>query len=162
MARRRVTSSVTRCGAEAPQLYSIIPPGLGLRPGVGLSGHPRKDDPTGCRRESWDGDRFAPRPRMQGRRKGLHRGLGGHRDHRVEGSVRGLVKKLDVVQDRVTSPDTRVDVGSNPTWSIRKAGGLKTVATWASSSMDRAPDVPGRMFPSSSFLQRKEVLPWKK
>jgi hypothetical protein len=27
MARRRVTSSVTRCGAEAPQLCSTIPPG---------------------------------------------------------------------------------------------------------------------------------------
>lgn len=30
MARRRVTSSVKRCGAAAPQLCSIIPPGLEL------------------------------------------------------------------------------------------------------------------------------------
>jgi hypothetical protein len=32
----------------------------------------------------------------------------------------------------------------------------------ASSSMGRAPDVHGRMFPSSSFWQRKEVPSWKK
>jgi hypothetical protein len=47
MARRRVTSSVKRCGAAAPQLCSIIPPGLV------------------CRRESLIGGRFAPRQRVQ-------------------------------------------------------------------------------------------------
>jgi len=67
MARRRVTSSVKRCGAAAPQLCSIIPPGLV------------------CRRESLIGGRFAPRQRAQT-------------------EVCATAERLDVVQDRVTSP----------------------------------------------------------
>ena len=147
MARGRVTSSVKRCGAEAPQLCSIIPPGLDLRPSVGSSGHPRKDDPTGCRRGSWVGDRFAPQQRMQG--KEFTKSFGDRRGHGEE-RVRGVVTRLDVVWGRVTSPDKR------EVWVRVPHGGDSAQAEWpvlgrASSSQDRAPNVPGRMFPSSSF-----------
>ena len=120
MARRRVTSSVKRCGAAAPQLCSIIPPGLV------------------CRRESLIGGRFAPRQRAQT-------------------EVCATAERLDVVQDRVTSPGTREVVGSNPTWSNKKDGGLKAAATWPVAQW-----IERRMFPSSSFRERKEVPSWKK
>ena len=42
MARRRVTSSVTRCGAEAPQLCSTIPPGLICRRESRIGGDSRR------------------------------------------------------------------------------------------------------------------------
>jgi hypothetical protein len=42
MARGRVTSSVTRCGAEAPQLCSTIPPGLICRRESRMCGDSRR------------------------------------------------------------------------------------------------------------------------
>jgi hypothetical protein len=56
--------------------------------------------------------------------------------------------KLDVVKDRVTSPLEREDVGSIPTWS-----------TWrASSSMDRAPNVPWPMVPVQQSYKTRTLI----
>jgi hypothetical protein len=65
-----------------------------------------------------------------------------------------LKQKLDVVQVGVPSPDerevwVRVPPVSSESW---RPEGRRYVG---SSSMDRAPYVPGRMFPSSSFWKER-------
>jgi hypothetical protein len=93
-----------------------------IPPGLSLAGANRV--PVGGSRRGW-----RRRPQATADRKGLHARVSGAR-----------TEKLGVVKAQGYFAWEREVVGSIPTWHIP-----------ASSSMDRAPNVPGRMFPSSSF-----------
>jgi hypothetical protein len=98
MVRRRVTSSVKRCGAVASLLCSI----------------------------------FLPARICQ------------------------KAMKLDVVTDRVTSPATREEMGSIPTWP-KDSCSREARERGASNSVVRAPNVPWPLVPVQQFARRGQM-----
>jgi hypothetical protein len=128
MARRRVTSSVTRCGAEAPQLCSTIPPGEDWWDRAGPSGlglnKPRPyTGPQNLPARIADRRRFAPWQRAQTEVCATEEEVG-------RGVGRGYFAS------------NAGDCGFESHLAQEKAGGLKAAARRASSSTDRAPNVP--------------------